>query len=216
MKRLFNRPIGVVRGCLFSLLDDRSLGFVSPHTTQCCAAEPENSRLSLKGERTVRGETPFCSRFACHPFVDVPSVSSGANRLRALWASSGTLTPSPLVFFATRFAALVLYPDCFAQTRGSLVTTTGTASNSNNIEQFPPRARQHNGNATRQVLHSLAGGFLFGVQFESHRRGDGGSCGAGGAGATQKRKRGCGDSMDTEAVQTTLEAMRIQVRFFVF
>ncbi len=54
------------------------------------------------------------------------------------------------------------------------------------------------------------------MQFESHRQGGGGSCGAGGPGATQKRKRGCGDNMDTEAVQTTLEAMRIQVIFVCF
>lgn len=54
---------------------------------------------------------------------------------------------------------------------------------------------------------------MFGVQFESQRQGlgDGGG-NRGGPGAAQKRKRGCVDGMDTEAVQTTLEAMRIQVR----
>lgn len=64
---------------------------------------------------------------------------------------------------------------------------------------------------------------MFSVQFESHRNGAGDGKG-GGPGAAQKRKRGFGESMDTEAaaVQTTLEAMRIQVRwlgnfaFFVF
>ncbi|CAM9886098.1 unnamed protein product [Pylaiella littoralis] len=62
-----------------------------------------------------------------------------------------------------------------------------------------------------QVRLSLSGGCLFGVQFESHRHGAGGGKG-GGPGVAQKRKRGFGESMDTEAaaVQTTLEAMRIQ------
>lgn len=50
------------------------------------------------------------------------------------------------------------------------------------------------------------------MQFESHGHGGGGAAKCGGPGAPQKRKRGCGDTMDTEAVQTTLEAMRIQVR----
>lgn len=52
---------------------------------------------------------------------------------------------------------------------------------------------------------------MFGVQFESQRQGPGDGGNGGGPGAAQKRKRGCGDGMDTEAVQTTLEAMRIQV-----
>lgn len=52
---------------------------------------------------------------------------------------------------------------------------------------------------------------MFGVQFESHRLGAAADGKGGGHGAA-KRKRGFGDSMDTEAVQTTLEAMRIQVR----
>ncbi|CAM9971251.1 unnamed protein product, partial [Ectocarpus sp. 12 AP-2014] len=62
-----------------------------------------------------------------------------------------------------------------------------------------------------QVRRSLAGGSLFGVQFESHRLG-GAADGKGGGHGAAKRKRGFGESMDTEAVQTTLEAMRIQVR----
>lgn len=61
-----------------------------------------------------------------------------------------------------------------------------------------------------QVRRSLAGGSLFGVQFEAHRLG-GAAEGKGGGHGAAKRKRGFGDSMDTEAVQTTLEAMRIQV-----
>ncbi|CAM9122690.1 unnamed protein product, partial [Ectocarpus sp. 6 AP-2014] len=60
-----------------------------------------------------------------------------------------------------------------------------------------------------QVRRSLAGGSLFGVQFESHRPG-GTADGKGGGHGAAKRKRGFGESMDTEAVQTTLEAMRIQ------
>lgn len=58
-----------------------------------------------------------------------------------------------------------------------------------------------------QVQRTLAGGFLFGVQFEPHTQG--GDVGMGGAGSVAKRKRG--EGMDTEAVQTTLQAMRIQV-----
>lgn len=58
----------------------------------------------------------------------------------------------------------------------------------------------------QQVRRTLAGGFLFGVEFEAHGHGAGGSRG----GAAQKRKRPA-EGMDTDAVQTTLEAMRIQV-----
>lgn len=55
-----------------------------------------------------------------------------------------------------------------------------------------------------QVRRTLAGGWLFGVHFEPHTQGSGG-----GRGGAAKRKRG--EGMDTDAVQSTLQAMRIQV-----
>ncbi|CAM9194204.1 unnamed protein product [Ectocarpus sp. 13 AM-2016] len=144
--------------------------------------------LTIPPSYPFHAPTVVCTSRAWHPNIDLHTGLVSLPILTKDWR--------PVLSINTIVFALQLM--FIEPTEHHAVNKPAAAALSSNPDLF-----------REQVRRSLAGGSLFGVQFESQRLG-GAADGKGSGHGAAKRKRGFGESMDTEAVQTTLEAMRIQ------